>query len=382
MEVNVMSWNMAGAKLLYYLDPPQSKVASSYITAYNTVWKNEIIPYGGTPTNSYQYPDIILLQECIGFVDQSETPSGRWQSGEEILQSIYEGYRCFFFPAFSSYTNPHPRRWQKYREGRKISNYLPDYVEAQQGYGICIRDEKRLRTLWVDKMDPRKVSPDSDISKTGSRLFESIPLTTGLYLGGRNTEPRLVIMGRLKIGSPGIDERYLNVLNVHLTTLIGERAGNLRLNRMASEYRLRQLDLILNDIISAYQEAETYRIPRKIKDGRKEDIWIVGGDFNATPDSEELTLMKRMGFIDGNPDKLIMDTNQNSPLHNHIGTKWSKSDKTMPPIVLDYILCGLEGTTFPAEALITKHSHRPYRPSFDDKSFETDHAVLLATFEF
>ena len=34
MNINVMSWNMAGAKMLEHLDPPNDPVAKSYISAY------------------------------------------------------------------------------------------------------------------------------------------------------------------------------------------------------------------------------------------------------------------------------------------------------------------------------------------------------------
>jgi len=102
-------------------------------------------------------------------------------------------------------------------------------------------------------------------------------------------------MGRMYVNG-----RYVNFLNVHLTTLKGERVGNIRLNRKASERRLRQLDLILDNVISTYQEASAYRIPRQAYNG-EDDVWILGGDFNAKPDSNEITLVKRMGFVDGNP---------------------------------------------------------------------------------
>jgi len=377
-----MSWNMAGAKMLGMLDPAPHAVTSRYVAAYRDVWENGIKHFLRIPPGQTNYPDIILLQECIGFIDTrpDHHRSGRWPNGEDILKQIYSGYTCFFFPALSSHGNPHPGKWQRYKEGN-INNFLPDFIEAQQGYGVCVREDRALRKLWVTEENQETIPQGADEPGGEYHLcFEAINTTTGLYLGNRDTEPRLVIMGRMKIGSPGVDERYLNFLNIHLTTLKGERVGNIRLNRMASESRMRQLDLILDNVISAYQEATAHRVPR-VSGQRQEDVWVVGGDFNAASDAEEIALIKRMGFIDGNPDKAIVDARVGSPYHNQIGTKWSLGNPGLPPTVLDYIFCGLERTTFPTNGLVIKNSLRPYRPLFSDPEFESDHAVLIAVFE-
>jgi len=99
---------MAGAKLLEQLNSsdPIHTAASSYIETYSEVWQNRM-PFLNTPPP--QYPDIILLQECIGFIDHSPTPikvngNLQWQSGKEILESIYQGYNCFFFQHYQAIT--------------------------------------------------------------------------------------------------------------------------------------------------------------------------------------------------------------------------------------------------------------------------------------
>ncbi len=130
--------------------------------------------------------------------------------------------------------------------------------------------------------------------------LEKVTISDGTYLGGRDTEQRLAIVARLLLGHDPPEQRYVNFVNIHLTTLTGERSGNIRKNRLASRARLRQLDTVLDDIISPYQGASNYRVPRVVS-ARGDDIWIVGGDFNATEDSEELSLMRRSGFSDCNP---------------------------------------------------------------------------------
>ena len=127
--------------------------------------------------------------------------------------------------------------------------------------------------------------------------FEPISITTGLYLGQRDTEPRLVIMGRVKLESEG-ESRYLNYLNIHLNTLSGEREGNVRLNRRAGASRLHQIELILDNIVSAYQETTRYRMPAGTQQSQR-DIWVIGGDFNTTPDSDEINMIRQSGFTGG-----------------------------------------------------------------------------------
>jgi endonuclease/exonuclease/phosphatase family metal-dependent hydrolase len=144
---------------------------------------------------------------------------------------------------------------------------------------------------------------------------------------------------------------------------------------------MRQIDGILDGIISAYQEASGYRVPRRRWGTADEDLWIVGGDFNATPDSAEIASVTRSGFVDGNKDKTIFDADPGSPLHNQVGTKWSIRDLNLPPVVVDYIFCGIERTSFRTSEVKVQNSVRPYRPEFRNSDFQSDHAVLCACFE-
>jgi hypothetical protein len=372
MEIRIMSWNMAGAKLFEQLDPEPGPAAGSYTAAFRQVWETSIGPWLHPDDD---LPDIILLQECIGFVDHSPAPSGRWQEGATILGGIFPGYDCFFFPALSSHANPHPGKWKRYAEGKDPRVRIPAAVDIQQGYGICVRHGVSGRNLWV--ADDRPMSADADRVEPGcTSCFESINTTTGLYLGNRDTEPRLVVMGRAKLESGG-ESRYLNYLNVHLNTLSGEREGNVRLDRRAGASRLRQVELILDNIVSAYQETRHHRVPQGRSRGGR-DLWIIGGDFNTLPDSEEIAVIRRAGFVDVIPDKRIEVSDRDGGFSGHTGTKWSLGDTDSPPIVLDYIFCGLEQFSFPAGGLDSSGSKRPFRPHFDNPAYSSDHAVLFA----
>ena len=109
MKINVMSWNLAGAKVFGNLEEKPLPTAQTYIQHFHAAWRDGVLPHFSTAPNRSS-PDVIVLQECIGFVDKRPDPSSRWQTGEQILQGIFAGYECFFFPAFSSHTHPHPAR--------------------------------------------------------------------------------------------------------------------------------------------------------------------------------------------------------------------------------------------------------------------------------
>lgn len=375
MEIKIMSWNMAGAKLFEQLDPKPLPVAASYTAAFQQVWNNSICPWLASPDGDQ--PDIILLQECIGFEDHSSAPSGRWQKGSTILNEIFSGYDCFFFPAVTSHNNPHPGKWNRYIKGGEVENYIPSYIDVQQGYGICVRKGVSSRKLWVPWSNPDQVPEHADRADSNCvSCFEPVHISTGLYLGSRDTEPRMVIMGRAKIESGG-QSRYLNYLNVHLGTLNGEREGNVRLNRSAGASRLQQVELILDNIVSAYQETTSYRMPQGSRQNER-DIWIIGGDFNTTPDSAEVAMIKHSGFIDAIPDKRIEDADPSSGFHGQHGSKWSLDNSGSPAIMLDYIFCGLEQYTFSAGGLDVNGSKRPFRPHFENLAFASDHAILFA----
>ncbi len=378
MKINIMSWNIAGAKVFGKLNPQPDTVAKDYIKEYHQVWENEVKNYFSSHVGSSNLPDIILLQECIGFIDNRvpDNISKRWISGKEILDSIFNDYECFFFPALSSTKNPHPRKWDKYRKGDK---YLPEFIEAQQGYGLCVKNKNMLRKLWTkNPLENEHHDKDYELDTIENEKYEScfqaIPISTGLYLGTRDTEPRLAILGRMKLNP----NKYLNFVNLHLTTLKGEREGKIRINQQSSQIRMNQINLILNFIISAYQESDLYRINSNI---RNEDIWVVAGDFNSIPESQEISLMKEVGFIDGNVNKKLI-----APELKHYnakeGTKWSLDNENLPPIALDYIFCGIEKSSFTSGKINTTNSLQPFRPNFQDENYQSDHAVLYSVFEF
>ncbi len=94
----------------------------------------------------------------------------------------------------------------------------------------------------------------------------------------------------------------------HLTTLKGEREGSPDKDVAASKVRRTQLDVVLNGIISRYNEwvpgaIKKQRHEKDPKFERRPAVWVLGGDFNCIPTSPEIVAMKQPNFIDLNPNK-------------------------------------------------------------------------------
>jgi endonuclease/exonuclease/phosphatase family metal-dependent hydrolase len=119
-----------------------------------------------------------------------------------------------------------------------------------------------------------------------------------------------------------------------------EREGVPSIDEEASQTRMRQLDTMLNGIVSRYNtwRKEGYRWKKESKKAteskvirprttdRHTPIWIIAGDFNFTPESLEYLAMVRRGFID--------------MISNHtVGTKTSGLGET-PTLTVDYVFAG------------------------------------------
>jgi endonuclease/exonuclease/phosphatase family metal-dependent hydrolase len=121
-----------------------------------------------------------------------------------------------------------------------------------------------------------------------------------------------------------------------------EREGVPAIDEEAAQIRLRQLDIVLNGIVSRYnrwrrenypvrdQDPAEARAKKITRDDRHPPLWIIAGDFNFTPDSVEYMTLVRNGFID-----LIPSDN---PSHR-VGTKASGLGNK-PTLTNDYVFAG------------------------------------------
>lgn len=210
----------------------------------------------------------------------------------------------------------------------------------------------------------------------GGRHIEEVILMSGLYFGDRDTEPRAAMVAHFVISKP-LDKKMklekpldIFVVNLHLTTLMGERQGIPQIDEQGSKIRLAQLDIVLNGIVSRYNNWRRAGYPfraEKRQPGPKEDferyspIWILCGDLNFTPESVECATIQGRNFVDLNPRK-------------GTGTKGSGfgSDAT---IACDYIFAGPKYISL--EPLIIEQSIK--RNPMPDYSVDvSDHYPLFA----
>jgi endonuclease/exonuclease/phosphatase family metal-dependent hydrolase len=114
-----------------------------------------------------------------------------------------------------------------------------------------------------------------------------------------------------------------------------EREGVPEVDRLASRIRLAQLDIIFDGIVSRYnrwkrggflQRGEHRRPESWETFERYEPLWVLTGDFNATPKSVEYQTILNMNFLD-------VVTNKGG------GTK-APGAGNPPTLTLDYVFAG------------------------------------------
>lgn len=242
-------------------------------------------------------PDLIALQEIVQYGDASEP--------EELFDKLEDYY---YKPsiAIDSRRHTHPYKWQQFRKEGDWSE--TDYLGL--GSAILWRRDIPHGPIW-DSANPKL---DEKIQT------EEVHLDTGLYTGDRDTEPRLAVVAHF-IFQDGQTPFDVFLVNLHLTTLKGEREGKPERDDLGARFRMAQIDTVLHGIVSRYNEWRG-----NLKGSRIPAVWILAGDFNCTPESLEIAKLNRMNFQDLIPEK-------------GAGTKAS-GYTSKPTITLDYIFAG------------------------------------------
>lgn len=208
--------------------------------------------------------------------------------------------------------------------------------------------------------------------------MEVVALESGLYFGERNTEPRAALVVHIVLSQIGDEELPypldVFVVNVHLTTLMLEREGVPAVDEKAAQTRMRQIDSVLNDVISRYNEwrAQSFvirgeHIPPNSKDGRVEThdrlppIWIIAGDFNFTPESLEYATLVRRGFLSMVP-----------------GRTKAKGLGNDPSLTVDYIFAGPRFEAIDPDRAEDFRENRN-KVDVDDDTRVSDHFPLFAS---
>jgi endonuclease/exonuclease/phosphatase family metal-dependent hydrolase len=274
-------------------------------------------------------PDIITLQEVVRY-----EAAGKRDIADNVLRPP-EGYDYFPHWLVDTDRHSHQGKWNKVREQGEWSN------EAffAQGNAILVRKDIPHFRIY-DLPDVEVTQADLGAGEDERGHIEYVALESGIYFGDRNTEPRAAMVAHVVLSSIG--EHKLRkpldifVLNVHLTTLSLEREGIPDIDERAAQTRQQQLDIVLNGIVSRYNQwrRQGYRIRDKKTEPKKgiethdrhSPIWIIAGDFNCIPESIEYQTMVRRGFID-----LVINKGS--------GTKAAGLGNE-PTITLDYVFAG------------------------------------------
>lgn len=296
--LRLMTWNMGGVPFLKL--PPEERDARK--DACRQVFERLTAEYK---------PDVIVLQEVVLYSEDGDQGNAK----DRIVPP--ENYFYQAHMAIDTVRQNHPDKWDPIRSTK--AGRWPEKAYLGQGNGFLWRKDMPHCSIW----DYRRKTVN-----TNARLeAEAVRVDTGIFTGNRDTEPRLAVVAHFIHPET---RRDIFIVNVHMTTLKGEREGFPERDDRGSKIRRQQVNIVLNGIVSRYNEWRD-KNQRPATDQRP--IWILAGDFNATEDSEEIAKIKRMNFMD-----LCQDVRSR-------GTKRSKNGEP-GGITVDYIFAGPQYYSF------------------------------------
>lgn len=288
--IRIMSWNVGGAKFL--------KEKEDQRLEFREQLNRHVRDFASGP----DAPDFILLQEIVQFDQDGQR--------RELIDAP-PGYCYDASISISTVSQSHPTKWKPYRKQGEWSQQQ----FLAQGCGVLWRENIGHSSLW-----------DFHVKKGMPLSKEIIRIDTGLYTGDRDTEPRILVVAHFVLDYNNLP-LDLFLVNLHLTTLRGEREGLPARDDEGSERRREQVDLILNGIVSRYNEWRNRNLETISPTPRHPVIWVLAGDFNCLPDAPEIRKLERMNFIDLNPNK-------------GGGTKGKGFPVETATIAVDYIFAG------------------------------------------
>lgn len=317
VSIKVLTWNISGAEFLKLKD-----------SAERLKFKAELNGQLKSIINS-ERPDFIALQQVVKYGDPSNP--------EELIETP-EDYYCKCSIALDNKKNSHPHKWERIYQAGGWSR--TDYLAI--GYGL----------LWAKGIPHCPIWEHDNYKYTSDILVEDVHLSTGLYTGDRDTEPRLAVVSHFVINAER-NPLDLFLINLHLTILKGENEGMAEKDSLGSHIRLIQVNTVMDEIVSRYKTTAG--------NFGKLAIWVLAGDFNCAPQSPEVAKIQSLGFLDLNPNKGT-GTRTNVPGQEATAT-------------LDYIFAGPQYTaTIPV--IIREQLHNNPEPVY--RVALTNHFPLIA----
>ena len=335
MQLRILNWNVGGAK---YLELGTKDKKNEFRERVNEALKGLIKLYGD--------PHVICLQEIVEYNEPNEA-----KENIIVKQNDYNSHSSILI---DKNRHPYVSKWKKVQQKGK----WPEDSYFGQGNAL----------LWQNDLPLFPVHSLANLGTMydGNPHLDEIILNSGLYFGTRDTEPRAALLAHFIIAKNSNDKKTgkeiqipldLFVINLHLTTLTGEREGIPKIDDRASKIRMAQLNIVLNEIVSPYNEWRRNGYPfrgKSYEPSKGEDfkrappIWILCGDFNFTPESEEYKMMERMNFVDHNPTK-------------GGGTKgrWTESEGSKATITCDYIFAGPKFTSLDPRIIANNVERNP-----------------------
>jgi hypothetical protein len=330
-KIRILNWNVAGAK---YLETKDEKEREKFKMDVN----NALRSYIDTLAMNNRIPHVITLQEIV----QYRKPEPNEKLIDFIDESKFPEYCYMPFPLIDTDRHAYTSKWKKIA---KI--WGNDKIYFAQGNAILAKKDLPLLPVWSLARSSRAESKVvSDEKLKCNHLVENVIIRSGIYFGNRNTEPRSALVSHFVFdrsdGKEFLDDltglpkpQDVFVINMHLTTLMYEREGIPQIDDKAVEIRIEQLDIVFNEIISTYNEwarsgfltrGEIPELKTDETTSRFNPLWILCGDLNFTPESDEYDYIRRRNFVDTIPQK-------------GRGTK-AKGPGKEASLTLDYIFAG------------------------------------------
>jgi hypothetical protein len=373
-DIKILNWNIGGAKYLEL--PSASNLEGSEDNGSREEFREKLNESLRSEIQRHD-PQVLTLQEVVEY-----QADGHVQDRDSVIDPPKD-YHYFPFMLIDTLRHSHQGKWNKVRK----AGGWPDNAFFAQGNAILVKKDLPLFPLWSlpalhqDHRKWVKEPPRRTSDAPGLGCMEVVALESGLYFGDRNTEPRAGLVIHLVLSKVGDNELPMPldvfVVNLHLTTLMLEREGIPAVDELASQTRMRQLDNILNGVVSRYNEWRAQKfvirgehIPPLDKDGRKEThrrlspIWIIAGDFNFIPESIEHATLDRRGFIS------MVE-----------GRTKAKGVGNPPSLTVDYVFAGPRFEAIDPDVAV-KYKNDLNGVDFDKTTRVSDHYPLFASVPF